>query len=215
MIPPRCCLDASEPVTMSVLTILQLFFVLVITACATAPATRYYQIQPAPAPVPATASEGNPSKAISIGIGPIRLPPYLDRSKIVLAQQDSEIKLAEYSEWAGPLDDNIGSVLARDIGALMGTEKVSRYPWPPETAVDYRIEIELIRLHAIANNEVVLEARWLIKDDARRVLTAQYSQFKAPIPAVAEELQGIVAAHGEVLRQLALAIANALYSLQT
>ena len=200
---------------MSFLKLSRLLILIFAAGCSTAPAIRYYQIQAASTPVLATASEAN--AALALGIGPIRLPPYLDRNKIVLAQQKTEIKLAEYSEWAGQLDDNIGSVLALNLGEFLGTERISRYPWPPETKVDYRVEIELIRLHAVTADEVILEARWVIKDSARKPLIEQLSQFNAPIThpdsTKMEDLDDLITAHGEVLRQLALAIAKALRAL--
>ncbi|MEZ5590891.1 MAG: PqiC family protein [Gammaproteobacteria bacterium] len=210
---------------MSIPKIVWLCSVLWVAGCSTAPVTRYYQIQPVAGLAAGLTGVNTANPAIALGIGPIRLPPYLDRTKIVLEQQDNELKLAQYSEWAGPLDDNISSVLAREIGALIGTDQISRYPWPPETTVDYRVEVDLIRLHAVANHEVVLAARWVIKDSDRQPVAGQLNSFSAPIrpgtpgaPTAAEEpaaLNPIVTAHAEVLQQLARTIATALQDLTT
>ena len=213
---------------MSIPKIIYLGIVFWLAGCSTAPVTRYYQIQPAMSITGDLAGAATANPTVALGIGPIKLPPYLDRTKIVLEQQDNELKLAQYSEWAGPLDDNISSVLAREIGALIGTEQISRYPWPPETTVDYRVEVDLIRLHVVADpetHEVVLAARWIIKDSDRQPVAGQLNSFSAPIrpalPALQETpeapaiLNPIVTAHAEVLQQLARTIATALQDLTT
>lgn len=187
-----------------------LLFLFLLSNCATAPAIRYYHIPTSSIGV-ATASE------LRLGIGPIRLPPYLDRDTIILSQQQSELKLAEYSEWAGPLDDNITTVLGQALSILLGTERIARYPWPPETQVDYRIEVEIIEFHAI-EDQVRLNARWSLKDKDRKLLQQEQTELAAiiaPVKTLSEPhpeagVVSLVDAHGKVLRQLAAKIAASL-----
>ena len=38
-----------------------------------------------------------------LGIGPIRMPDYLDRSQMVMLDAGQEIRVDEYNRWAEPL----------------------------------------------------------------------------------------------------------------
>ena len=55
---------------------------------------------------------------IGILVGPIRMALYLDRSDIVIRDSQNQIRLAEFSQWAGPLHENFSRVLAENLSVL-------------------------------------------------------------------------------------------------
>ena len=50
-----------------------------------------------------------------IGLGPIRLPEYLDRPQMVVAVSENKYKLIESHRWAEKLDQNISLALFRAL----------------------------------------------------------------------------------------------------
>jgi uncharacterized protein len=68
---------------------------LLLSSCAHTPPTRFYDLPPLPggetAP-PASAVQRN----LTIGVGPVTLPPYLDRPQIVTRASRVTLKMAEF-----------------------------------------------------------------------------------------------------------------------
>jgi uncharacterized lipoprotein YmbA len=51
-----------------------------------------------------------------LGVGPVRLPAYLDRREIVTRAGPARLEVASVDHWAAPLDVLFTSVLAEDAG---------------------------------------------------------------------------------------------------
>ena len=64
------------------------------------------------------------SKGLTIGVGPIRFPDYLDRPGIVTRSSGNTIEIAEFDLWAGSLKDDFMRILAENLSILLGTEKM-------------------------------------------------------------------------------------------
>jgi len=52
------------------------------------------------------------------GVGPVTLPPYLDRSQIVMSDRANELNLAEFDQWAESLQTNFTRVLGENLVAV-------------------------------------------------------------------------------------------------
>src|SRR5580658_7436380 len=87
--------------------------------------TQYYVLTPMtdPATTPITQTAGMPAN-ISIGLGPIHIPDYLDRSQIVTRSAGNAIKLSETDRWAEPLGAGFGQAMAQDLTAILGTHEI-------------------------------------------------------------------------------------------
>src|SRR4030095_6149431 len=44
---------------------------------------------------------------LTLGVGPVTVPPYLDRSQIVTRTSRAKLTLADFDQWAGPLADTM------------------------------------------------------------------------------------------------------------
>lgn len=124
------------------------------------------------------------ARPIAIGIGPVEIPQYLDRPQIATRLNQNELRLAEFDKWAEPLKDNIARVLAENLAVLLHAQPVTIFPWRGSLTVDYRIEIDVIRMGGNLGGKATLIARWLIleKDD-RQVLLNRKSTFEEPTGA--------------------------------
>jgi uncharacterized protein len=125
----------------------------------TAP-TRFYVL----APVDGPAVSGD--RAMSVGVGPVGLAGYLDRSQIVTRPAADKIDLGEFDQWGEPLRDAISRVLAEDLSRQLPAAKVSVFPWRGLDAVRYQVIVNVTRFDGPAAGDTVLEARWRVIDAA-------------------------------------------------
>jgi len=125
----------------------------------TAP-TRFYVL----APVDGPAVSGD--RAMSVGVGPVGLAGYLDRSQIVTRPAADKIDLGEFDQWGEPLRDAISRVLAEDLSRQLPAAKVSVFPWRGLDAVRYQVIVNVTRFDGPAAGDTALEARWRVIDAA-------------------------------------------------
>ncbi len=147
--------------------------------------TRYYTLT---AKVEADAA-GNPElDDISLGVGPVRIPGYLDRDQLVTRVSESRFDVSENDRWIEPLDEDFGRVLAQNLYTFFKSDRIFRYPWPNGRYITHQIDIEVLRFEATAANEAQLSARWAIIETATKQLLASKTTFiKRPILGATKE----------------------------
>jgi uncharacterized lipoprotein YmbA len=106
-------------------------------------------------------------KCFAIGIGPIQMPEYLNRPQIVTRLSPNELKLDEFSQWAEPLTDNFSTVLSENVGALLCADPIAIHPFRGNIALDFRVEVVVIRFDGVPDKEVTLITRWAIVGQER------------------------------------------------
>jgi uncharacterized lipoprotein YmbA len=117
-------------------------------------------------PTAAATAAADRTSDLRLGIGRITLPEILNRPQIVTQLGDNEVRVADDSQWAEPLEQSVPRVLAENLARLIGTERVSVYPWPSPMEVDLRVEIAISQFEGDATGEVSLAARWrLVRSD--------------------------------------------------
>jgi uncharacterized lipoprotein YmbA len=109
---------------------------------------------------------------ISLGIGPIKFPGYLDREQLVTRVSQNRFRVAENDRWAEPLAENFTRVLMQNLTALVPTARLVSHPWRPRERPDYRLEIDVLRFEANAGANVELLARWLVREAATKQSSA-------------------------------------------
>jgi uncharacterized lipoprotein YmbA len=129
--------------------------VLLLAACARTPPVSYYLLAgpPAAANDPATGTR-------RIGLGPVRLPEYLDRPQIVRWASPTRLQLSQQHRWAEPLQESFARALGAHLDAALPAAHV--LPWPARGAPgpDARLAVDVQRFEAGADGAMVLEARW-------------------------------------------------------
>jgi uncharacterized protein len=111
---------------------------------------------------PATQDTSN-AATVSLGIGPIKFPGYLDRQEMVLRTAPNRIEVSENDRWAEPLDENFARVLAQNLSALLRTDRLASFPWPRDRTPDFQVEIEVLRFEANTASQAHLWARWVVR----------------------------------------------------
>lgn len=99
----------------------------------------------------------------SVGIGPIRMPAYLDRSHIMQRISDVEVAPREHDYWADPLGEQIQQILAEEVRLRAGLARVQLYPWRTVEKPDRRVDIDIRQFASDSAGAVELRARWEIR----------------------------------------------------
>ena len=147
--------------------------------------------------------------APAIGVGPIRVPRYLDRPEFVTRPGGSTARLEVdgVRHWAGGFSSNVLSALGENLGAKLNTQQVVVYPAPIAFALDYRVGVDFHAFEAVGGDALVLRASWVIR--AGSAGGGPWSgQFTIRRAIAGGGSEALVDAHNEALDLLADAIAT-------
>lgn len=143
-----------------------------------------------------------------IGLGPIKLPPYLDRNEIAMRLSPTQVTYSDTDRWAEPLSVTMSRVLLQDLSRLLGTDLIVRYPWSNAAKVDYQIEIELLQFEATKGGEAQLRARFgIVQGGTRRPLVVRDASFTRPgATDTATSVTALSALLGDLSQEIASAL---------
>lgn len=171
--------------------------------------TRYYVLSP-------TVGGGvaqHDANCVSIGVGPVKIPEYLNRMQIIIRANPNELELAYFDLWAESMSDAIPRVLAEDISRLLCTREVVLFPWRIPHAPDLRIEVEVIKMDGVPGKSTDLEAWWSIVSSAdKKIRVSKRSTYNEPVAA--SGYFGLVRAQSRALENLSRDIAGAIQNLK-
>jgi uncharacterized lipoprotein YmbA len=133
---------------------------LTLASCADNQPTRFYTLSPL-----TDASDGKPPKALAdltIGVGPVTLPPYLDRPQLVTRVGGNRMVLADFDSWVEPLQGMFARVLGENLALLLGTDDVLMLPQRRDVTLDRQVEVDVTRFDVDDAGNAVLDARWWV-----------------------------------------------------
>jgi uncharacterized protein len=161
---------------------------------------------------PATPAPSRGRSDIHFGLGPVKLPGYLDTQNLVLAGGGGSVQYVPDAFWAESLEDAFTRALLYRTGARIGTAHAVAFPWYSTTRVDYKVPVDVLRFEATSDGRAVLDARWSVEDVTHaRVLYSTESVFEesAGSEATGSQPEKIVDALSRCIDRLAEAIAVA------
>src|SRR5215468_5525928 len=158
------------------------------------------------------AQDATVTNQLILGIGPIKLPGYLDRQQMVTRISQNRFAVAENDRWAEPLDENFSRVLSQNLSILLQTDRIVPYPWLRSQQPTYQVQVEVLRFEPNAEQVVELWARWLILDDARKSIGLKESYLTKTMRDKSTEAS--VAELSDAVADLSRDIANAIRNLQ-
>ncbi len=143
--------------------------VLVLSGCASTPPTRFFILSP----IAGSERMGSrmSERCFAIGIGPVKIPEYLNQPEIVTRISPNELRLDEFAKWAEPLEDNISQALAGNVRSLLCIRSIAIFPWKGGTPIDYRIDVHVIQMDGMLGENAFLDVSWSIADGADRRIT--------------------------------------------
>ena len=150
--------------------------------------------------------------AVGILVGPIRMALYLDRADIVIRDSQNQIRLAEFSQWAGPLQENFSRVLAENLSVLLATDSVGIFPGTRAMLFDFNVTVNVTRFDGIPGEKADLRARWGILDKNRKTMLFEKHSVLSQ-PTKDESMEALIAAESQTLADLSREIAEAIKTL--
>ena len=169
--------------------------------------TKFYLLTPAAAApsAPAAASPGS-SGDFTLGLGPVKLPPYLDRQEVVTRTSPTQLNLSKSERWGESLQTSFISVMSRDLAAQMGTQQIVVFPWYNTTHVDMQIQIEVYRFETDSQGLAQLSAKWTVRDgDGKNILYVAESNLSQSSKAgdTADAAAALSRTVGDLSREIA------------
>ena len=147
-----------------------------------------------------------------VGLGPVRIPAYLDRPQIVTATSGQEYRLSEDHRWTERLDENIARVSAQNLSALIPTDRIVMHPWPRESQPDVQVGISIQEMHVDPRGEVRMSALWSLRQGKSDVT---HHRFNCHLPASTTDYAQMVEVESQCLirlnREMAVAIKKRLH----
>lgn len=172
-----------------------------LSACGSSPASNYYLLSVENASPP----DGDRP---SLGIGPIEIPEYLNRSGMVSNHSNNQLQISSVNHWAEPLTDGINRVISLSLASQLNTEDVQSYPWAHSRAPEYGVRVTLLELDANPN-KAVLVAEWaVLKPRDGGMVTRQISSLVEQIGVQQLSAADMAQAYSRLLHQLSTIIAD-------
>jgi hypothetical protein len=133
------------------------FVSLLVAACGSSPPVRYFALSTMD-----SVQRQDPDDAVTLGLGPLRMPEYLNRSQLVTRGGGSELEIDEFSRWAEPLTLALHRVVSTDIDNMMHGVIVIAFPWEAviQDDLNFRLIGEVTRFDADQSGRVVLDIQW-------------------------------------------------------
>ena len=176
---------------------------LALTACGTTPNSNYYLLTSEATNIPA-------DSVLSLGVGPIEIPEYLNRNAFVYSRDHNQLHIASFERWAEPLDSAIERVLRLNLASLLNTQNVQSYPFGSNEKPEYAVEVSLLRLDA-DNSGASLTAEWrLYRPQQKETIKRQISKLHQDISSHPLQATDIAPAYSRLLLQLSEVIAAAI-----
>jgi len=189
----------------SIVSIVLLFALVVLGAgCASQP-SKFYTLSP-------TAEPGEAKESFSVAVGPVYIPPLVDRPQMVVNVGPNQVGIDEVNRWASPLQNEIARVVAQNLARKLGTQMVSVFPQSTATGASYRVMIDVMRFESAPGKSVNLDCIWNVRG-------AKEKSFRSGRTTVSEAVSdgstaGLVAAHSRALGRLSGDVAEAIRGLE-
>jgi len=117
------------------------------------------------------------SRQTLIGLGPIKMPAYLDRQEVVTRVAPNRLELSGQDRRAEPVDSNFTRVLAQDLSSDLGTQRITFFPWYNTTIVDYQVKVNVYRFESDKDGKVELTAHWQVLSGTGKLLIVRDSTY--------------------------------------
>lgn len=195
---------------LSVLLVLCALSPMALSSCsAPASPTRLYVLTPLTQIEPVSQAPG--VRDVTIGVGPVEVPQYVNRPEIVTGHNSPVLQSAALVAWAEPLRDGFTRVLAENLSLLLATERVAIFPWQ-SVAPDYQVVVNVIQFLGQPGGDVSLVALWsLLGKQGQEVLVSKKSSFREPTGG--QDYEALAVAMSRTVAALSHDIATAMSAL--
>lgn len=180
---------------------------LMLMACSSSPPVRYFSLSPID-----SGFQQDPDDSVMLGLGPFRMPDYLDRSQIVTRGANSEMQVDEFSRWSEPLATSLLRIVSTDVDNLLPGVVVVVFPYESfvRDQVKYRLLGDINRFEADHLGQIVLEVQWGVADaDGGVTVPVRRNRYQAQA-TTPDDPSAVAAAMNDALSQFSRDIASKL-----
>src|SRR5258708_24991779 len=131
--------------------------------------------------VPASSSTAMTTLAVCASVGPVSIPAAVDRPQIVVATAANQVRVDDFNRWSSPLQENLSSVIAENLAALLGSSRVTRFPKTSSADADFRVAIEVTRFESVPGQWATLDAAWTVRRTADGVVQTQRTSVREAV----------------------------------
>jgi uncharacterized lipoprotein YmbA len=171
--------------------------------------TNFYMLSPM-SPSQAGTSAATAEGRIRIGLATVVVPEYLNRNEIVFNLDNTVYQLAEFNQWAEPLNDNLTRVLAENLTNLLHEDSIDVFLASDSSIpADYRLEVDVLRLDGNLGGQAALVVQWaLLAAEEDELMLMRRSEYQEP--AADNTYKGLVLAKSRTVEKLSRDIAAAI-----
>ena len=171
--------------------------------------TNFYMLSPL-SPSQAGTAAATAEGRIRISLATVVVPEYLNRNEIVVNLDNTVYRLAEFNQWAEPLNNNLTRVLEENLTHLLHHDSIDIFLTTDSSIpTDYRLEVDVLRLDGNLGEQVTLVAQWALlesgEDDLILMRRSEYQE-----PAGDSTYKGLVMAKSRIIESLSRDMAAAL-----
>lgn len=131
---------------------------LVLSACASSPSSRFYTLMPAADP-PTGPQVTRPSETVEVTS--VAVPAQVSRSELVIRSGASEVKVLEQQRWASPLADEIHAAFSAMLSHRLSVTGARNQSSADETTL-YRVGLNIQRFESWPGSHVLIDAVWQV-----------------------------------------------------
>jgi len=147
-----------------------------------------------------------------IGVGPVKIPEYLNRPQIVTEDKNRMLTFAQFDRWGESLDFAINRLINENLIASFPGASIEMYPWNLFIPVRYKIYIDVVQMESRLDKDLFFAAQWSIIDlKNKKMAITKRSEFRQSIKP--HNYSGLVEALSTVCASLSNEIAQGLVSL--
>jgi uncharacterized protein len=120
---------------------------------------RFYTLEP----LQVRDGPGSTAADLTLAVGPVELPDYVDRPQIVTRTGANELVIAEFDRWGGALENQIAGSLVATLRDRLAPRQIAVVQWRSAIlpgSSPYRVAVSVSRFDGIPGQSVVLQARW-------------------------------------------------------
>jgi uncharacterized lipoprotein YmbA len=157
-----------------------------VAGCASTPPSSFFVLTPlAEAEGRADVLSG---KGVTVGVGPVVFPDFLDRPQIVSRAGANRLELDELNRWGGSLQDGFVRILGENLAHLLGSANILVYPSEVRFPVAFRVMANVLRFEGNPDGQAVLKVRWAVLDPYDdRPLAIRESSYRSRIAGEGDE----------------------------
>jgi uncharacterized lipoprotein YmbA len=178
--------------------------------------SKFYLLTPTAdtaAPTTPTATAQSTSGDFTIGLGPIKLPPYLDRPEIVTRMAPNRLELSKEDRWGESIQNGFTRAMERNLAAQTGGVVIV-FPWYNTVHIEMQVQVDVYRFETDAQGTATLSAKWTILDSTgKNILYTVESHLTQP--SKPGDMTEAAAALSRTIGDLSSQIANMLQQLRS